>query len=194
MLDMIVAMDHTLIMAVQNHLVTWWLTPFMYGVSTITSSGALWILLSIVLMSKKSYRVIGLSIFIALVLVFLIGDQGLKPHVARLRPFVDFPDIVLHAKPPAATSYSFPSGHSFGSFASATAFYLGLLVQFPHKIKWGKIALIFAALVAFSRVYLFVHYPSDVLTGLVLGLLCGYIAWCIALHISRMNVCRKLFK
>ena len=59
-------------------------------------------LISIILMIQKKYRVIGLGMFISLVLVFIIGDQGLKPHVARLRPFVDFPEVPLVAPPPAA--------------------------------------------------------------------------------------------
>lgn len=129
---------------------------------------------------SKKYRVIGLGMFISLVLVFIIGDQGLKPHVARLRPFVDFPEVHLVAPPPAATTYSFPSGHSFGSFAAATALYLGLSNICPAKKFWGVIALIGACVVAFARVYLFVHYPTDVLTGLVLGIIVGCIAWKIA--------------
>ena len=84
------------------------------------------------------------------------------------------------APPPAATTYSFPSGHSFGSFAAATALYLGLSNICPTKRFWGVIALIGACVVAFARVYVFVHYPTDVLTGLVLGIIVGCIAWKIA--------------
>ena len=61
--------------------------------SKITSNGALWILIALLLMIQKKYRVLGVAIIIALGFVFIIGDQGLKPNVARLRPFVDFPNV-----------------------------------------------------------------------------------------------------
>lgn len=179
-MDTILQFDHTVIFYIQQHFISSYLTPIMYWLSKITSAGALWILISIILMIQKKYRVIGLGMFISLVLVFIIGDQGLKPHVARLRPFVDFPKVPLVAPLPAATTYSFPSGHSFGSFAAATALYLGLSNICPTKKFLGVIALIGACVVAFARVYLFVHYPTDVLTGLVLGIIVGCIAWKIA--------------
>ena len=65
------------------------LTPIMAFISKITGSGALWIVIALLLMLQKKYRVLGVAIIIALGFVFIIGDQGLKPHVARLRPFVD---------------------------------------------------------------------------------------------------------
>lgn len=182
-MDSILQFDHSVIFYIQEHFISTWLTPFMVGISKITSSGALWILISIILMIQKKYRVIGLGMFLSLVLVFIIGDQGLKPHVARLRPFVDFPNVPLVAEPPKATTYSFPSGHSFGSFAASMALYLGLANIRPNKRIWGIVALLGSCIVAFSRVYLFVHYPSDVLTGLVLGIIVGYIAWHLAKYI-----------
>ena len=179
-MDTILQFDHSLIFYVHDHLVYSFLTPIMAFISKITGSGALWIVIALLLMLQKKYRVLGIAIIIALGFVFIIGDQGLKPHVARLRPFVDFPEVHLVAPPPAATTYSFPSGHSFGSFAAATALYLGLSNICPTKRFWGVIALIGACVVAFARVYLFVHYPTDVLTGLVLGIIVGCIAWKIA--------------
>ena len=179
-MDSILQFDHSVIFYVHEHLVYSFLTPIMAIISKITSNGALWILIALLLMIQKKYRVLGVAIIIALGFVFIIGDQGLKPNVARLRPFVDFPEVPLVAPPPAATTYSFPSGHSFGSFAAATALYLGLSNICPTKRFWGVIALIGACVVAFARVYLFVHYPTDVLTGLVLGIIVGCIAWKIA--------------
>ena len=179
-MDTILQFDHSLIFYVHDHLVYSFLTPIMAFISKITGSGALWIVIALLLMLQKKYRVLGVAIISALGFVLIIGDQGLKPHVARLRPFVDFPEVHLVAPPPAATTYSFPSGHSFGSFAAATALYLGLSNICPTKKFWGVIALIGACVVAFARVYLFVHYPTDVLTGLVLGIIVGFIAWKLA--------------
>ena len=106
-------------------------------------------------------------------------------EISRYWPWnVHFLSLSIHHRRPrvkaSCTTYSFPSGHSFGSFAAATALYLGLSNICPTKRFWGVIALIGACVVAFARVYLFVHYPTDVLTGLVLGIIVGCIAWKIA--------------
>ena len=181
-MDSILQFDHSVIFYVHEHLVYSFLTPIMAILSKITSNGALWIVIALLLMIQKKYRVLGVAIIIALGFVFIIGDQGLKPNVARLRPFVDFPNVTvpLESALPKATSFSFPSGHSFGSFASAMTIYLGLSQIAPQKRYLGILALILSVVVAFSRVYLFVHYPTDVLTGLVLGIIVGFIAWKLA--------------
>ena len=181
-MDSILQFDHSVIFYVHEHLVYSFLTPIMAILSKITSNGALWILIALLLMIQKKYRVLGVAIIIALGFVFIIGDQGLKPNVARLRPFVDFPNVTvpLESALPKATSFSFPSGHSFGSFASAMTIYLGLSQIAPQKRYLGILALVLSVVVAFSRVYLFVHYPTDVLTGLVLGIIVGFIAWKLA--------------
>ena len=181
-MDSILQFDHSVIFYVHEHLVYSFLTPIMAILSKITSNGALWILIALLLMIQKKYRVLGVAIIIALGFVFIIGDQGLKPNVARLRPFVDFPNVTvpLESALPKATSFSFPSGHSFGSFASAMTIYLGLSQIAPQKRYLGILALLGSIVVAFSRVYLFAHYPTDVLTGLVLGIIVGFIAWKLA--------------
>ena len=113
-MDSILQFDHSVIFYVHEHLVYSFLTPIMAILSKITSNGALWILIALLLMIQKKYRVLGVAIIIALGFVFIIGDQGLKPNVARLRPFVDFPNVTvpLESALPKATSFSFPSGHS----------------------------------------------------------------------------------
>ena len=119
----------------------------------------------------EKYRVLGVAIIIALGFVFIIGDQGLKPHVARLRPFVDFPNVTvpLESALPKANSYSFPSGHSFGSFASAMTIYLGLSQIAPQKRYLGIIALLGSLVVAFSRVYLFCTLSNRCINRLSIG-------------------------
>ena len=93
--------------------------------------------------------------------MLLTGNMILKPLVARMRPFTVNTAIELLIPPP--TDFSFPSGHTYASFASATA-----ICRNNRKI--GVPALILASLIAFSRLYLYVHYPSDVLGGAVVGL------------------------
>ena len=90
----------------------------------------------------------------------------LKPLIARLRPFTVNTAIELLIPPPS--DFSFPSGHTFASFASATAI-------LKNNRRLGIPAIILAVLIAFSRLYLYVHYPTDVFFGLLLGILAGLI-------------------
>ena len=179
-MDTILQFDYSVIFWIQAHMVNPFLTPFMYGISKISSSGAIWIILGLILLGMKKYRLIGLTIMISLFLVLIVGDLSLKHLVGRLRPFVDFPNVRLVATPPAATSYSFPSGHAFSSFAAAIAIYIGFSHIDTRKRILGVIAIIIATMIAFSRVYLFVHYPTDVLAGWIIAVLMMFCsAWLI---------------
>lgn len=87
--------------------------------------------------------------------------------VRRIRP-CDINDAV-RLLIPYPSDYSFPSGHTAVSFAAASALYFA-----GEKYLW-KAALVLAAFIAFSRMYLYVHYPTDILGGALLGILCGYL-------------------
>ncbi|MBF1762014.1 MAG: phosphatase PAP2 family protein, partial [Veillonella sp.] len=80
-----------------------------------------------------------------------------------------------------------------GSFSSSVALLLGLCSVNLKKAYWGVLAILFAAFVAFARVYLFVHFTSDVVVGAILGIIMGIIAWAIARALSRMKVLEKIF-
>ncbi|MPW25764.1 phosphatase PAP2 family protein [Alkalibaculum sp. M08DMB] len=138
------------------------LDQIMIFASYIGNNGAIWVIITLLLMSIKKYRHIGIMIFCSLLLCIIIGNITLKPLIARIRPFNVFPQVILLISSP--TDFSFPSGHTMTSFASATVLYL------TNK-KWGVAALILATLIAFSRVYLFVHYPSDIVGGVIIGVL-----------------------
>ena len=93
----------------------------------------------------------------------------LKNLIMRERPYIDYPAIALLISEPGG--YSFPSGHTFSSFAAATA--ISRSVKF-----YGRTAVFLLAFcIGFSRVYLFVHYPCDVIAGVVLGIIFGMISW-----------------
>ena len=96
----------------------------------------------------------------------ITGNMILKPLVARLRPFTVNTAVELLIPPPA--DFSFPSGHTYASFASSTA-----ILRNNRRI--GSCALVLAILIAFSRLYLYVHYPTDVLFGILLGILAGWL-------------------
>lgn len=151
---------------IQATLVNPVLTPIMKVISTLGNNGMIWILLILLLFIKKETRRFGLIAAVALLLEVIVCNGILKPLVARERPFTVV-EVILAITAP--TDYSFPSGHTGSSFAVATALY------FYHK-RWGICALVFAALIAFSRLYLYVHYPSDILVGLVVGIVAAFTA------------------
>ncbi len=136
-------------------------------ITYLGESGVFWILLSlliIILGRRNGWRAAGCLMLAAMVLGLLIGEAALKNIVCRPRPFHDAPGAALLIPPPSG--WSFPSGHSCASFAAATVIFL-------RDKRFGTAALILAALIAFSRVFLFVHYPTDVLAGSLLGALCA---------------------
>ncbi len=126
--------------------------------------GAMAILVFIIMMCIKNMRKTGFAVMGATLSVMLFGELIIKHLVARPRPFVINGTIELIIKAPSG--FSFPSSHTATCFAMATAIYLF------HK-RLGIIAYIYAALVAFSRMYLYVHYPSDIIGGIALGIGCG---------------------
>jgi undecaprenyl-diphosphatase len=129
-------------------------------------AGIIWIVAAILCLIFKKTRKAGTCMAIALILVLLISNLTLKPLIARPRPFILREEIELIISAPSG--FSFPSGHTASSFAAA----IGLFIY--HK-KLGIAALIWATLVAFSRLYMYVHYPTDILAGIVMGIICAVI-------------------
>ena len=126
-----------------------------------------WIVLGLLLLIWKNTRWVGISILLALIFSLLVGNLTLKPLVARPRPCWRNPEIPLLVANP--TDYSFPSGHSLASFAAATEIFMGN--------RWAGIAALAGAfLMACTRLYFYVHYPTDVLAGMVLGVALGIVA------------------
>lgn len=133
-------------------------------VSGLGNNGFIWGIIAILLLRKKEQRKAGMGIIVVLILGFIICNLGIKPLVGRLRPF-EF-DHAIKLLVNAPTDYSFPSGHVWGSFAAVTVMYL-------NRIKGSYAALIFALVMAFSRLYLYVHYPTDVVAGIFIGIALG---------------------
>ena len=177
-MEFITGFDTTLIFFFLFHLVTAGLSPLMLALSSMGNLGAIWILLGVVLSCSKKYRRAGIAVFIGLAFSLLVGNGILKHLVMRARPCIDYPwmPMLLHA--PSANDFSFPSGHTFGSFAAAAACFQGV------KKTWGLAALGLAGAIGFSRIYLFMHYPSDVLAGAVLGIGFGCLAWHLSSRIA----------
>ncbi|MEG0770255.1 MAG: phosphatase PAP2 family protein [Clostridia bacterium] len=139
--------------------------------TTLGDTGLLWIIGCFILMCFKKYRKIGIFCLIAISINFVIVSGILKPLISRDRPFFYFPEMQLLINKP--TDYSFPSGHASIAFAAFS--YL-----FSTKLKRFWIpALVVAIIISFSRLYLYVHFPSDVLVGALIGLLSGFISFLI---------------
>ena len=155
-------------------------TPVMKLLSLLGDAGIFWIVLTLCLLVFKKTRRAGICSAFALILSLLICNILLKNTVARIRPYEMVEGLTILVKKP--TDYSFPSGHSSAAFASATA----LLASLPGKNRrrWGILLLILAALIAFSRLYVGVHYPTDVLCGILIGILCGYCGRLIGFRIA----------
>lgn len=125
--------------------------------------GVIWFVISSLMFLKVEYRIIGIGVILAVALTTIIGEGIIKHIVRRSRPFQDKEEKLLINKP---ITYSFPSGHTASSFAA-----LAVFLQMNGKL--GLIVSPIATLIAFSRVYLKVHYPTDVIFGMVLGFTCG---------------------
>jgi undecaprenyl-diphosphatase len=168
---LLMMLDNTIIFWIQDNLVSELLTPFMVGFSLLGNLGLVWIIAGLWLLTRKKYRRAGLAVFIALFFSLVVGNGVLKPLAARVRPCFDYPWVPLLVSSPAAADFSFPSGHTFGSFAAAAAMFHALG---PKK---GLGPFLLAAVIGFSRLYLFLHYPSDVLAGAAFGTCFGILAW-----------------
>lgn len=138
----------------------------MPPITKLANLGIIWIILSICLLLSKKTRKIGFAMIISLAMNVIVCNILLKPMVGRIRPCHINTSIELLINGPI--DFSFPSGHTSISFTA-----VGVL--FFRKNKLFLPALILAILIGFSRLYLYVHYPSDVLAGAILGILFGYI-------------------
>ena len=139
------------------------LDEMMQFVSSLGNKGMVWIGIGILLLllgvKNKKRRNGGLLVLLSLAVNFLACNVILKPLVDRTRPYyvLDYTPLI-----PPVGDPSFPSGHTSASFAAATAIY-------AINRKWGLAAYLLAAVMGFSRLYLGVHFPTDVLAGALVG-------------------------
>ena len=165
MLEIIQNMDSSLLLWIQEHLRCALLNGPMVFISTLGNAGLFWIALGLVLAIIPKTRKYGILALVSLLVCFLFNNVLLKNLVARPRPYTQLPQLVMLMKCPA--DHSFPSGHACSSFAVAGS----LLWSMDRKWNFIRIpALVLAILIAFSRLYVGVHYPTDFLVGTCVGL------------------------
>lgn len=163
MLQIIQQTDSAVLLFIQEHIRCGFLTPIMKLASLLGDGGFLWIALIVILLIIGKTRRGAVDAALSLALASGLNNLALKPLVARPRPYTVIPELEILVEP--LTSYSFPSGHACSSFAAATA------IAIAFRGKGGAWTLIPAALIALSRNYVGVHYPTDVLVGSAVGAL-----------------------
>lgn len=166
MINFIKGIDLKLLLHVNEKLKHDVLDRVMPRITVLGDGGIIWILTAFIFIFNKTTRPLGEMIISALILTTILGEGIIKHAIRRARPFVcGIEEKLLIIKP---ITYSFPSGHTSSSFAAA-----GILYAMQSKLTF--LAFMLAALIAFSRIYLNVHYPTDVFMGIVLGLLCAHL-------------------
>ena len=160
--------EYVILDFIRNNMSCSFLDYSMQGISFLANVGWIWIVSAIVLFIIPKTRKIGLAVACALIFSLIICNITIKPIIARVRPYDLREGIELIIARP--TDFSFPSGHTSISFAGAIPIFL-------QNKKLGIPALILAILIAFSRLYLYVHFPTDVLGGIVVGSICGVLGY-----------------
>lgn len=149
------------------------LDRLMIFISALGDSGFCWIALGILFLllgvKRKVWRQRGALLLLSLAVDALLCNVLLKPLVGRTRPYELLGYELLI---PPMNDPSFPSGHTAASFAAATAL-------FAMNRRWGIAAYVFAAVMGFSRLYLGVHFPTDVLAGAAVGIVAAKAALCL---------------
>lgn len=158
------------------------LTAIMVTITTLGEEGIIFIAMGLVLLCTKKYRKVGFTVLAALVIMVVLNNLVLKDIFARPRPFnldpqqyawwfeiYKFPEFGIKVP----SSYSFPSGHTSSAFAAAIA-----VLWYDRKI--GIPTTVFAVLMGFSRIYVEVHYCTDVIGGMIVGIVYALVAVLVA--------------
>ena len=169
-----VSFDLPILDWIQANMANPFLDMIMPWITVLGDAGIFWMIVAAVLAITKKYRKIGFGMAIAMALGLLVCNVTLKPLVARIRPY-DFQEtlgVTINLLIEKQHDFSFPSGHTIASFEACTVILLG-------SRKLGIPATLLAILIAFSRLYLYVHYPTDVIASMILGTIFGIIGYLV---------------
>ena len=147
-------------------------------VTSLGNGGAIWIFICVILLVFKKTRKCGLTVALGLILSLIVCNGILKNLFARIRPYEANGIMELLIEFPH--DFSFPSGHSSSSFVAATSIFL-------YYKKSGIFALVTAFLIALSRLYLYVHYPTDVFFGSIIGIILAFVSYVLIKKITNKN-------
>lgn len=198
--------DEGILIYIQENFRSDVITPFMKFITHTSDSGLCWIILCIILVLIPKTRKAGIIAGSSIAAEAVITNLLIKNIVARTRPYEVVEGLVNIIE--KQKDYSFPSGHSGASFAVAGALFIIALLGIPAIAKTGEfsrektsaaykifavITLIYAALIAFSRLYVGVHYPTDVLGGILLGIATSFLAYFV-FHIVMRKIHERKIK
>jgi len=162
--------DNYILFIIEKYVRNKYLDIIMPVVTFTGNLGSIWFVIAIALIVDKPYRVIGNSVILTLIIGTIIGEGILKHIVRRVRPCNKQDNFRLPSL--KLTSYSFPSGHTLSSFAAAEMLSL-------YFTQYRLVFMLMAFLIAVSRLYLYVHFPTDVIAGLIIGVSCSKIIFII---------------
>ncbi len=164
--DKIINFDFAILNWIQENLKSEFLDRFCPIFTSLGAAGWFFILIAIILLCIPKYRKWGACLACALLLGLIFGNMLIKNLVMRTRPYDMVENYELLVK--KLSDYSYPSGHTLAAFE-----FLTVICMMPIKRRYKVLAGIFAFTMAFSRLYLYVHFPTDVLGGMLLGTLFG---------------------
>jgi len=172
---------------IQANLQSGFMDVFMPFITKFGDHGLFWMIVAAILFIIPKTRKTGLGMAIAMMIGLLICNVTLKPLVGRIRPYDLQAElgITIQLLGERMHDFSFPSGHTIASFEAA-------VVLLKNSKKMGIPAMILAVLIAFSRLYLYVHYPTDVIVSVILGTLFAFIGnWLAGLIAPKLSKGRK---
>ncbi len=168
LLDFLLNLDGKILLFIQEYLRFPWLTGVMRFITSLGDGGIIWIVLAAVFICTKRYRKTGTAMAVALLIGYLVTNLILKNLVMRVRPYDAIAGLQALIGP--LRDSSFPSGHATSSIAA------GFVVLRGSPRYIGIPAFVLAVLICLSRLYLGVHYPTDVLAGALIGLFAAFSA------------------
>lgn len=174
-MDMMMDWEAEVLFWIRDNLTCGFMDFLMSAVSLLLTANILWFVVALALIYKKNTRRVGTILLLALIISIILCNGIMKPCFERVRPYVEYgvPIII-----PENGGYSFPSGHTTSVTVITT-------ILLKYYRKWGYAMMVFAVMVMFSRMYLFVHYPTDILGGIAVGIVSVILAHLIIGYIER---------
>ncbi len=167
-MEWLMSLDGDILLWIQENIRKEFLSPAVERITHLGDAGWFWIALLAFMLFFSKCRKTAATGLLAVLIGFLITNLWLKNMVARVRPYEIVEGLQLIGN--RAVDFSFPSGHSTCSVAASTV----LFCRFP---KWiGAPALVLALLICFSRLYIGIHYPTDVMAGMLIGMASAFLA------------------